>query len=106
MSALRKLKRRFVLETRSDDNFIKTAVSRREGPPRGPGRCGISRAIDSGYPSMMLISTDKEFPGRLAARLYRSETAFYDIFTPGDKRLLGSPNEPVLCSPVSSSPST
>jgi len=38
MSALRKLKRRFVLETRSDDNFIKTAVSRREGPPRGPAR--------------------------------------------------------------------
>ena len=30
MSALRKLKRRFVLEIRPDDNFIKTIVSPRE----------------------------------------------------------------------------
>lgn len=48
MSALRKLKCRFVLETRPDDNFIKTAVSPRERtllPPHywGPRHCRISR---------------------------------------------------------------
>lgn len=35
MSALRKLKRRFVLETRSDDNFIKTVAWRGMGQSEG-----------------------------------------------------------------------
>lgn len=47
MSALRKLKRRFVLETRPDDNFIKTIVSPREKEScraaRDPQRCRIFR---------------------------------------------------------------
>lgn len=62
MSALRKLKRRFVLETRPDDNFIKTAAvseggTNRRRRPRPEGRRCFAGylAVDFSYPPMMLI---------------------------------------------------
>lgn len=84
MSALRKLKRRFVLETRPDDNFIKT-VEREEGRqllPEDLRRVERHRAVD-----IALTRDDANFNGRRIS--FRLEGILLDLPLPegGEKRV-------------------